>query len=194
MAGQIAVPLRCSRLSAVVAVAVSLAIVACGGSSHARAHTGAKPQSTRTGGASTTPSDDAAKAPKRADPKRVAIVRAWSDALRAGNVAKAASYFAVPAVVQNGGPEYLLRNRDGVRAFNSSLPCGAIVVRGVRAGRYTIVTFKLTDRSKNPQGCGSVGHFAATAFGFRHGRISEWLRVTIPPSELKKAQRAAAAA
>jgi hypothetical protein len=186
VAGPIAARRRCSRLSALVALAVPLAFAGCGGGSHA--HTQSHPTRARTApGPGRQPS-----VLEPADPRRVAIVRAWVDALRAGNLAKASSYFAVPSIVQNAGPAYQLRSRLAVRLFNASLPCGGRVVRAVRAGRYTIVTFELTERRKSVQGCGSgVGELAATAFAFRHERISEWLRVTIPPSERKKVQAAA---
>jgi len=190
VAGPIAGAPRCSRLSAVVVAAALLA--GCGGShSHAQTQTQTgtrtqtQPRATPGGGGQLPPSPKL----KPADPKRVAIVRAWADALRAGHVRKASSYFAIPTIVQNGGPALLLRSRVGVRVFNGSLPCGARVLRAVRVESYTIVTFKLTERRGNTPGCGSGrGHLAATAFAFRHGKISEWRRVTVPPAGAKKAR------
>jgi hypothetical protein len=185
VAGPIAGRPRCSRLSAAVVVATAV-LAGCGGSSH---HSRPRPAHPKTGEsrARTSPTLHPA------DPKRVAIVRAWADALRAGHVRKAATYFAIPAIAQNGGPELLLRDRAGVRAFNAGLPCGADVVRAVRVARYTIVTFVLTERRGRTPGCGdATGRLAATAFAFRRGKISEWRRVTIPPSEARKARAKAA--
>jgi hypothetical protein len=112
-------------------------------------------------------------------------VRAWADALRAGHVHQASSFFALPAVVANGGDPVILRTRAELDFFNSSLPCGARVVRALAGrGRYTIVTFRLTERKLAPAPCGSgVGHLAATAFAFRGGKISECQRVTVPPAD-----------
>ena len=177
MAGRIAGGLRCSRLSAAASVAAIVLAVGCGGSSHPHPSSHGRPQ---TGGGE----QPAPQNLKPADPKRVAVVRDWADALRGGHVREASSYFALPAIIENAGPEYLLRNRQGVRGFNQSLPCGARVLRAVRVRRYTIVTFKLTDRHGNTPGCGNgKGRLAAVAFAFRRGKISEWRRVTVPPKE-----------
>ena len=172
----------CSRRpSAVLAALVLLA--GCGGSHHAQTtatQTHPKPAQQSQQGTETTPAPTDLH---RANPKNVAIVRGWVDALRAGHIAKAAGYFAVPALVQNATPPFFLRSREAVRLFNQSLPCGARVVRAVASTRYTIVTFKLFERRGRGAGCGSgVGGVAATAFRFRHGRISEWRRVLVPRS------------
>jgi SnoaL-like domain len=162
--------LRCSRPSAALAALVLL--VGCGGGG---SHAESRPVQ-RHGGERTAP-----PALHRADPRKVAIVRAWVDALRAGHVARASSYFALPAIVQNASPAYELRTRVQVRAFNASLPCGARFVRAVASPHYTIVTFRLTERRGRTPGCGSAtGRLAATAFAFRHGKISEWRRVLVP--------------
>jgi hypothetical protein len=90
----------------------------------------------------------------------------------------------VPVLVQNGAPQPVeLTTRHEVRAFNQALPCGARFVSAITGGtRYTIVTFKLTERKRSASGCGNgAGQLAATAFAFRHGKISEWRRVSVPP-------------
>jgi hypothetical protein len=97
-------------------------------------------------------------------------------------VRKAAAYFALPAVVSNSGPAIRLTTRAEVQFFNLSLPCGARLVRTIAGRRYTIATFELVERRGSPAGCDGVGALAATAFAFRHGKISEWRRVTVPPS------------
>src|SRR5713226_8078664 len=44
----------------------------------------------------------AASVPGGANPSDVKVITAWVNALRAGNVQKAASYFRLPSLVQNG--------------------------------------------------------------------------------------------
>jgi hypothetical protein len=104
------------------------------------------------------------------------VIRTWADTLRAGDVEAAARLFALPARVANGEPPLSLTTRAAVEAFNASLPCGARLVRTRRRGRYTIATFRLTERPGGDCGAG-VGDIAATAFRLRGGKIVEWLRV-----------------
>lgn len=110
----------------------------------------------------------------------VAVITKWSDELRAGHVARAASYFDVPAIVQNATPPIRLMSRKEVLAFNRTLPCGAHVVKTIAGSRYTVATFVLTERPGSP-GCGATGKLAAAAFRLRHGKIAEWRRVLVPP-------------
>jgi len=76
-------------LAAGVAIA-SVALAACGGSSSSTSPPG-------------TPGD--------ADSAEVATIKGWVGALQEGNVAKAAGYFAIPSVVQNGGPPVRIGDR-----------------------------------------------------------------------------------
>jgi hypothetical protein len=138
---------------------------------------------------------DSATPPKRADRARAPaprpaprstrsseadVIRRWSDTLRAGDVSGATRLFGLPAIVENGEPPRLLTTRAQVRAFNASLPCGARLLRTRRRGRYTVATFRLTERPGG--GCGTgVGDTAETAFKVRRGRIVEWLRVPVGP-------------
>jgi hypothetical protein len=112
-----------------------------------------------------------------ADPGTVKVIKGWADELRAGDVAAASKLFAVPSVVQNGTPALRLTNRQEVEAFNRSLPCGATLTEAVSADRFTIATFKLTERP-GPGECGrGVGETARTAFVVRKGLITQWRRV-----------------
>jgi len=114
-----------------------------------------------------------------------AVIKAWADTLRRGDVGRAAAYFSLPAVVQNGTPPLRLTTRAEVRAFNSGLPCGARLLRAYAAGRYTAAVFRLTERPGAGR-CGSgTGQTARTAFVVRGGKIREWRRlidVSPPPS------------
>ena len=111
------------------------------------------------------------------------MIRGWADTLRAGRIASAARFFRFPAVVENGTGEIPLGSLSDARTFNSSLPCGAVLLDAKRvAGGYTLAVFRLTERRGGDCGPGT-GHQAATAFRFSGGRISEWRRVTVPEFE-----------
>ena len=92
-------------------------------------------------------------------------------------MAAASKRFAIPSVIQNGTPALRLTSRSQVEAFNQSLPCGATLTDAVAADRFTIATFKLTERP-GPGECGKgVGETAKTAFVVRKGLITQWRRV-----------------
>jgi hypothetical protein len=110
----------------------------------------------------------------------IRVITAWSEQLRAGHVKRAASYFAIPVIVQNATPPIRLRTQKEVLAFNITLPCGAHIVKTIAGQQYTVATFVLTERPGS-RGCGATGKLAATAFRLRHGKISEWRRVLVPP-------------
>jgi hypothetical protein len=115
--------------------------------------------------------------PGGADPGTVQVIRGWADELRAGDVAAASKRFALPTVVQNGTPTLRLTTRSEIEAFNQSLPCGATLTEAVSVDRFTIATFKLTERP-GPGECGNgVGETAKTAFVVRKGLITQWRRV-----------------
>jgi limonene-1,2-epoxide hydrolase len=112
-----------------------------------------------------------------ARPGDVAVIKAWVDALRRGEVAKAASYFAIPSVVQNGGPPLRIDDRRSALLFNASLPCGARLVRAVRRTPFAIASFRLTERP-GPGSCGpGAGELAKVAFRVRDAKIVQWRRV-----------------
>src|SRR3954453_18494643 len=135
------------------------------------------PKPSRHGGsAATRPANEA----------DVGVIRRWVDTLRAGNVAAAARYFAVPALVQNGTPPIKLRTRGEVRLFNAALPCGAKLLRTFQSGRFVAATFRLTKRPGGDCGRGT-GTEAATAFVIRAGKIVEWRRVPLPGERIPQA-------
>jgi hypothetical protein len=121
-----------------------------------------------------------------AQPSHVDVIRQWADELRSGNVSGASERFSVPTVVQNGTAPLTLTARSQVEAFNQSLPCGARLTAAVESGRYTIATFKLTERP-GPGHCGDgVGEEAKTAFVIENGLITQWRRVVdagAPPAD-----------
>lgn len=128
-------------------------------------------------------------APATAD--TVNVIRAWSDALRRGDVRGAARYFALPSVMINGtdtnGSALLITidTSDQAEAANETLPCGAQLISTDRRGRYVNALFRLTGRP-GPGGSdcgGGVGQTARTNFVITHGRIVEWIRAPDDPGD-----------
>jgi len=108
----------------------------------------------------------------------VAVIEGWVTSLSKGDVEGAARYFAVPSVVENGGPPVTLRSHVDAVAFNDSLPCGARLVKASPVDNFIAATFRLTDRPGG--GCGSgIGQLARTAFQIRDGKITQWRRLPI---------------
>jgi hypothetical protein len=121
---------------------------------------------------------------RRGKPPReeVAVIRGWADALRAGHVAEAARFFALPTEVSPDGQNALhLEDRGDVMKFNRRLPCGARLIATERGDdSLVIATFRLTERPGRGS-CGQgVGEPAATAFLIEDQRIARWLRVAVP--------------
>jgi hypothetical protein len=163
-----------ARLALLTVVAAMLA-AGCGGG-------GAKSSSAgTTGGANTAPAQPSGpileETGRAADPAAVRVIRGWTDAQRASDVDRATSYFALPALVENGAAPRQLPSRAAVRAFNAGLPCGAVLLR-TSAGtqpQFTVATFRLVERPG--QHCDGTGHQARTAFGVRAGKIQAWVRI-----------------
>ena len=80
------------------------------------------------------------------------MIRAWSDALRRGDVGGAARYFAIPSVMINGtdaaGSALVIPigTADEAVQANASLPCGALLLSADQRGRYVNALFRLTGR------------------------------------------------
>jgi hypothetical protein len=107
----------------------------------------------------------------------VAVIAAWVDTLRKGDVEGAAEYFALPSTVVNGGIMVRIRSSADAVAFNESLPCGGELVRAEGLGETVTATFRLTERP-GPGSCGEgSGQLAQTAFVIEDGKIVEWRRV-----------------
>jgi hypothetical protein len=158
------------RIATIAAVFLAVAVSACGPSGDDRFEL-------------RTPGIDDREAPVREpSASEIAVIRGWSDALRAGRVTKAASYFALPVIVYDGtNPTRGLPDRAAVEQFNRGLPCGARLIDTRRgANAFVIATFRLTERPGRGT-CGTgTGERAATAFLIRDDRIVQWLRVAVP--------------
>ena len=101
-------------------------------------------------------------------------------ALSRGDAEAASGYFALPSVAENGAAPVTLRTHADVVAFNSSLPCGAKLVRTRPLGRFIAATFRLTERPGGACGPGT-GQLARTAFVIRDRKIVQWRRLPNPP-------------
>ncbi len=110
-----------------------------------------------------------------------AVIRGWSDALRAGDLERAVGYWGTPAIAANGSQPFKLLTRRAVRQFNDGLTCGARLESVERDEGYLLATFRLTERKGSPSRCGTgVGNRARTLFLLRGGKIVQWVRATDP--------------
>lgn len=112
------------------------------------------------------------------------VIRRWLAALDRGDVERAAHYFALPSTFQNTGTPVLHIDSEEERiAVNLSLTCGARAERTGGAGAYTIVLFRLVERTGPGGGCGTgVGGTARGAILVAGGLIREWYRLPDDPS------------
>jgi hypothetical protein len=125
------------------------------------------------------------------DPRAVQTIRAWSAALRRGDVRSAARYFNLPSELINGVGANGLSSltvihtlREAERTL-ATLPCGAAFISADQRGRYVNVLFRLTGRP-GPGGssCGTgAGQTARTNFLIVGGRIVEWIRAPDDPGD-----------
>ena len=120
------------------------------------------------------------RASRAVDPRHVSVIRAWTAALRAGDMDAANALWAAPATVQNGTPVLTLASRAAIGIFNGSLPCGSVVTSaGGASDGFTITTVRLTRR--RGARCDAVGATARVAIRVRVGRIAEWYRLPDDP-------------
>lgn len=113
----------------------------------------------------------------------IRVIRGWADALRRGDVRRAATYFAVPSQMINGtasgqGVLIRIRSRHDALLANESLPCGAKLLTAVQHGGFVDAQFELTGRP-GPGGTactGGVGTRAHTFFLIIGGQIRAWIR------------------
>lgn len=170
------------RKTAPIAVCAALLAGGCGGASDGddRARTPTAPPRDAANPLE-LPADVPLKPTRAADAAQAAVIRAWSGAMRAGDIAKASALWAVPAKVQNGTPVLTLPDRAHVEIFNAALPCGSVVTAtGAAARGFTIATFRLTRRTGADCGSG-IHNTARTAIRVHDGKIAEWYRLPDDP-------------
>jgi hypothetical protein len=111
-----------------------------------------------------------------------AVIRDWADTLRSGDVRRAAEFFALPSLVENGTSPSVLYTRADARLFNESLPCGARLLRTSSSAGFTTAVFRLTERPGRGTCGAGTGQTARTTFVVRDGKIREWRRVANNPA------------
>jgi hypothetical protein len=162
-------------------VATAVAVGGCASTAELLPHAPRRPPA-RAG-----PQPSAAQPTRGLSAADVAVIKAWSTALRTGHVTAAARYFDIPSVFYTGnGPPVQLRSFGQVQIANASLPCGARFLSAHRDGRYVNALFRLTNRlgPGGEQGCGTgTGLTARTDFLIRDGRIVQWIRAPDEPGD-----------
>jgi hypothetical protein len=130
------------------------------------------------------PPDIPQRATGPAKRESVRVIRRWLRALDRGDVRSAAHYFALPSKFQNTGTPVLHIDSEEERlAVNLSLSCGARAEKTGGAGPYTIVLFRLVERTGPGGGCGTgVGGTARGAILVSGGLIREWYRLPDEPA------------
>ena len=118
-----------------------------------------EPDVTVTAGAETE-STGSADAPDtaEADAADLEVIEGWSEALTEGDVEAAAAYFATPSTAENGPLRSDIESLKDAISFNSTLPCGAIVVSARTQGELTTATFELSERPGGACGEGCRRH------------------------------------
>lgn len=116
-----------------------------------------------------------------AEAAQAGVIRRWAAALRRGDLPGAARLFALPSRFQNATPVLTIDSARERLAIHRALPCGGLPLRMERAGRFTVVLFRLTER---PGGrcAGGTGNTARSAIRVSGGRIVEWYRLLEPPA------------
>jgi hypothetical protein len=175
-----------------VAVLAALSVTAAAGCGGAHKSTTA-PQTVANDPGPTPPVSDLVPPPGVPDaptgPAAIAarrVINHWLEALRSGNVKRAAHYFALPSKFQNATPVLTINNEQERIAVNMSLSCGAVATEMGGAGAYTIVTFRLTERKGGNCGTG-VGGKARGAIRVERRRIKEWYRLPDEPGGAQQA-------
>jgi hypothetical protein len=114
------------------------------------------------------------------------VIAGWAQALRDGDIATAAGFFDLPAVVYQPGPgrtPLQLNTPATAEAFNAGFPCAAKLLSTNPDGRYVVATFVLIKHGAQP--CNGEGNLARVGFVFgdrRHPRqFTEWWQVPDAP-------------
>ena len=110
-----------------------------------------------------------------------AVVESWSQAINASDDDTAAGLFAPAAVVIQDGRRTTLNGRPEALAFNSSLPCGAKIVKTSNKGNEVTATFTLTRRPGHM--CDGTGESAVPVFRITDGKITLWHELPVEAAD-----------
>jgi len=110
-------------------------------------------------------------------PSDRALIAGWLEALNAHRYARAASFFARGAIVDQGRP-VRLPNRAAAIAFNRSLPCRGTLTSVEDEGATSLATFALVAGSGGP-GANCEGS-ARVRFKIERGRFKKWRQLLGP--------------
>jgi hypothetical protein len=105
------------------------------------------------------------------------VVRAWSNAINAGDNEKAASLFAPGAVVVQG-TEITLATHDDAVQWNAGLPCAGHIESVDVDGEEATAIFVLGGRPGHF--CTGPGQKAAAVFTVHDGKIVLWHEIPVP--------------
>jgi hypothetical protein len=117
-----------------------------------------------------------------ADDAAVHVIAHWLRALRSGDEAKAARFWATGAKFQNSTPVLTIDTPIEKLAIQKSLPCGAKIRQAGGPAPFVVLVFVLTQRPGGNCGTGA-GKTARGAIRVAHGRIVEWYRLPDDPGQ-----------
>ena len=99
-------------------------------------------------------------------------MRAWSEALNAGDDEAAADFFAPGARVVQVGSVAILRTHEDAVSWNAGLPCSGRIVSISRSGDTVKASFVLGERPAHR--CDAPGATATAVFRVSDGLIVLW--------------------
>ena len=99
-------------------------------------------------------------------------IAGWGAALRRNDTETAGRYFDLPVVIQQAAGQVAVSKSADLARFNSTLPCGARLVKTQATGHYAVATFELTARPGHT--CKDIGETVRVALAFKGHQIVEW--------------------
>jgi hypothetical protein len=166
------------RRAAVLLLSMTV-LAGCGGGDSKKKPAQAKPN---TNADLFLPAHVPRQARGEADPAAVKVIARWLRALRSGDEAKAASFWATGAKFQNATPVLTIDTPIEKLAIQKSLTCGAKIREAGGPKPFVVLVFVLTQRPGGDCGTGT-GHTARGAIRVAHGQIVEWYRLPDDPGQ-----------
>jgi ketosteroid isomerase-like protein len=169
------------RIPLALLAAVTVAATGCGHDANERFGLTTPPErpSAAPLAATPTPAPRHQPRPTQRDAERLRpLIAEWAEAVRKGDSERAASFFALPAIVAQSDT-IQLATREDAKAFNAGLPCGARLLEVQHNGRFIIGTFRLTDRPG--QTCQATGQLVRVAFVILQRHFTEWREMPDTP-------------